>query len=125
MAAASRMLIPRLVRATAALLVCSTARRSARGLAVVLGGPARRSCRWPWAALAWERARCGFVDLEPQGRGFTHTGEGLVDGLAPGVDPWFLVELDGPAPVVFPFEPGSVGVHVVLVWMVLVSFLIW
>lgn len=53
-----------------------------------------------------------FVNLEPQGRGFAHTGEGLLDGFSPGVDSWFFFELDGPAAILFPLQTGGVGLHV-------------
>ena len=43
--------------------------------------------------------------------GFAHPGERLVDGLTPGVDPWFFLELDRPAPVIFSFEAGGVVLH--------------
>ena len=126
MAAASRMLIPRLVSAAAALRVCSMARRSAsrawsrawRACSTVLPGGLGQH----WAGDELDR---GFVGLEPQGGCFAHPGEGLVDGLAPGVDPWFFVELDRPAPVVLSFESGGVGLHVVLRQLVSVSLLIW
>jgi hypothetical protein len=53
-----------------------------------------------------------FVGVEPQGGGFAHAGQGLIDGLSPGVDSGFLFELDGPAPVFFPLQAGRVGLHV-------------
>ena len=62
-----------------------------------------------------------LVGLEPQCGGFSHAGEGLVDGLAPSVDPWFLFELDRPVPLVFPLEAGGVGLHVLLLEVAVVG----
>lgn len=54
MAAAARMLIPRLVAAAAALRVCSMARRSALRVVLALFGAGRPSALWSLAVLVEE-----------------------------------------------------------------------
>lgn len=52
-----------------------------------------------------------FLGLEPQGGGFAHAAEGLLNGLSPAVDAWFFFKLDTPTSVRLPFQAGGVGPH--------------
>jgi hypothetical protein len=60
---------------------------SLAGLARLLDGPADGlGQHWPRNQL--DRV---LVGLKPQRRGFSHAAQRLIDGLAPGVDPRFLL----------------------------------
>ena len=77
------------------------------GLSGLFDGPVRGF----WQHRSGDELDRGFVGLVPQGGCFAYPVERLVDGLAPGMHPWFFLELDRPAPVVLLFEPGGVGLH--------------